>query len=356
MQKEVLIDLTMLKNANSGLCTVARSFAEGFAQMECDDLRFNFLVPPAFEGAYGDKVSYTVTNNWRKRLPVLLPKVDLWHSTFQSYRFLRLPKQAQHILTIHDLNFLYEKHPFKTRRYRYYMQRRIDKAAAVVAISQFVADDIQRNLKLRGKPLRVIYNSVDRLEARPASQPGFIKNTEQPFFFTIGQMREKKNFHALLDVMKQFPGVNLYICGGEQQDEYGQFVAQRIANEGIGNVFLAGAISEAEKCWMYRHCQAFLFPSRFEGFGLPIIEAMQFGKPVFVSNMTSVPEVAGGQGFVWESFDADYMANSIKQHLPEFANPERIERIKAHAYSFNLQRHTQEYLALYRELLKPSVL
>lgn len=353
MPKKVLIDLSALKYTNSGLCNVAHAFAEGFAQLQLDDLKFTFLVPPAFVGKFGDAVDYTVTSYWRKRFSFLLPKVDLWHSTLQAYRYARVSRTTPQILTVHDLNFLYEKRPFKVKSYLRKMQRKIDKASAVVAISQFVADDIARHLTVKNKPLKVIYNAVDRLEDREYKQPLCVANPDRPFFFTLGQIRAKKNFHVLLDVMKSFPDVDLYICGGEAGREYGQSIAQRIAQENIANVFLVGAIAEPEKIWMYRHCDAFLFPSKFEGFGLPILEAMQFGKPVFCSPMTSLPEVAGGQAFIWQNFETAHMVELIKRHRQ--VDSAQVERIKAHAYSFSLDRHTQEYLQLYREVLAKPV-
>lgn len=349
MPKEVLIDLSALKYTNSGLCNVAHAFAEGFSRLQLEDLKFIFLVPPAFVGKFGDAVDYTVTSYWRKRFSFLLPKVDLWHSTLQAYRYVRISRTTPQILTVHDLNFLYEKRPAKARSYLRKMQKKINKASAVVAISQFVAEDMVRHLNLKNTPLRVIYNAVDRLETREYRQPQFVANLARPFFFSIGQMRAKKNFHVLLDVMKSFPEIDLYLCGGEQERSYGQMIAKRILEENITNVFLAGSIAEPEKIWMYRHCDAFLFPSKFEGFGLPMLEAMQFGKPVFASPMTSLPEVAGGQAFIWDNFETAHMVELIQRHRHQDAA--QIERIKAHAYSFNLERHTQEYLQLYRELL-----
>jgi len=352
MRKEVLIDLTALKNANTGLSHVAKSFADGFAALDDQDLAFNFLVPSSLSGAFGDRVKYIEHNAWQRAFPMLLPKVDLWHSTFQNYRLLRHSRNTRQIVTVHDLNFLYEKNPQKAKRYLRNLQQKIDKAAAVVAISQFVAEDIKKNIHLKNKRLKVIYNSVFRLDDQANQQPQFIKDTKKPFFFTIGQILVKKNFHVLLDVMKQFQDTDLYICGKCEEGDYGRFIANRIASENIKNVFLVGAINEQEKIWMYRHCQAFLFPSKFEGFGLPVVEAMQFGKPVFSSAMTSLPEVAGGNAFMWDSFDATHMVDCIKHNLYDFNRDlQRIERSKAHAFSFNLARHSREYLQLYRDTL-----
>ncbi|MDR1503135.1 MAG: glycosyltransferase [Prevotella sp.] len=86
----------------------------------------------------------------------------------------------------------------------------------------------------------------------------------------------------------------------------------------IGNVFLSGVIDAPEKVWMYRNCEAFLFPSKFEGFGLPLIEAMLFGKPVFSSRYTSLPEVGNKYAFFWDNFDAKHMKEVVEKNLNRF--------------------------------------
>lgn len=96
---------------------------------------------------------------------------------------------------------------------------------------------------------------------------------------------------------------------------------------------------------------AFLFPSEGEGFGLPVVEAMQFGKAVFAANRTSLPEVCNGHAIMWEHLDTESMVQSIREHLPDFyKDEERLTRMKEHAASFSYEKHIQAYLDLYREL------
>jgi glycosyltransferase involved in cell wall biosynthesis len=156
------------------------------------------------------------------------------------------------------------------------------------------------------------------------------------------------NFHVLLDVMRAFPGYDLYISG-EDRNEYAMEIRGRIKTGGLANVFLTGAIGQAGKIWLYRHCEAFFFPTLLEGFGLPVIEAMQFGKPVFSSNRTSLPEICGGHAFLWDNFDAEYMIQSRKNFTVDFhSDPGRAEKEKAHAATFGYDKHIAEYLKLYR--------
>ena len=184
------------------------------------------------------------------------------------------------------------------------------------------------------------------------TQPSFA--TGRPFFFTIGQIRRKKNFHLLVDVMRHFPEYDLYICG-DAHFAYAEEVRNLIRENQLTNVFLTDVISQSEKIWLYRNCEAFLFPSEGEGFGLPVVEAMQFGKAVFAANRTSLPEVCNGHAIMWEHLDTESMVQSIREHLPDFyKDEERLTRMKEHAASFSYEKHIQAYLDLYRELAQLS--
>jgi len=351
MTKTVLIDLTMLKQPNSGFGSVTSAFAKGIVESGIKDMHFQLLMPPGHTMPVPDNMSLITANTWKKHFTRALPKAAVWHSTYQHFKFLRLTSETRQIITIHDLNFLYEKKPHRAKHYLNLMQKRIDRAAAIVAISSFVADEIRQHLNVKSKHLEVIYNAVSDLSEAPDQCPTFIRSEQKPFFFSIGAIRPKKNFHVLLDLMKRFPDMDLYICGNMDDTTYVSHLRERITNEGITNAYLPGNISEIEKVWLYRHCSAFLFPSKFEGFGLPVIEAMHFGKPVFSSPLTSLEEVCGGHAFMWQDFNTDHMEQIIRENLPAFGvDKEKVAAMKRYAASFSLDININAYLSLYRKL------
>ncbi|MDR1762307.1 MAG: glycosyltransferase, partial [Bacteroidales bacterium] len=204
----------------------------------------------------------------------------------------------------------------------------------------------------RGKQIEVIYNGVEFLDAQKAQRPATCVENDKPFFFTIGLVREKKNFHTLLDCMKLFPEKQLYIAG-EATSNYAQKIKERIENENITNVTLLGIISNEERIWLYKNCEAFLFPSLFEGFGLPVIEAMQFGKPVFSSQETSLKEIGGNCAYFWDNFEPQHMKAVIDAHLQKFqADSELQEKTIAYARSFSYEKHFEHYKELYERNMK----
>lgn len=353
MQEQVLIDMTNYGNITCGFGQIAANYATLFANQPNEDLHFIYLMKPEFVKDFGPNVTCVPIRKINKFFPCTLPKAHVWHTVNQQQKLVRKANGTKFIFTIHDFNFLKEKSPWKIKKYLYRMQRMVDRADVVTCISHYSADIVRHHVNMHGKEIRVIYNGVERIDTLPDRRPAF--TTGRPFFFTIGQVRKKKNFHLLLDVMKSFPEHDLYICGDTacSHSLYAEEIQNRIQSEGLSNVFLTGIVGQEEKIWLYRHCDAFLFPSEGEGFGLPVIEAMQFGKAVFAAARTSLPEICGGHAFLWEQLETEPMAESIRRHLPGFyEDQERIGRIKEYAYSFSYERHIQAYLDLYRELLQ----
>ena len=135
--------------------------------------------------------------------------------------------------------------------------------------------------------------------------------------------------------------------------QYAQGIAGEDAhNRANHNIYPLSNVSEAEKAALYAACRAFLFPSLCEGFGLPPVEAMRFGKPVFLSKLTSLPEIGGAAAFYWEMLEPEAMAAVVKKQLAAFdASPSQAERLKQHAARFDWERCVEEYLQYYLDIL-----
>ena len=201
-------------------------------------------------------------------------------------------------------------------------------------------------------PQEIIYNGVEFGDPQQERRPVLPFDENSKYLFTIGQIRQKKNFHVLLDAMKLLPQYKLVIAG-EKGSAYADMIEERIKAEGIDNVFLIGTVHNSEKIWLYNHCEAFVFPSMFEGFGLPVIEAMSFGKPVVSSDMTSLKEICSGHAFILENFEADHIAGKITQAIDTYSkDPALVAQNTEYARSFTYRRHMDEYLRIYREMLQ----
>ncbi|GHT77337.1 glycosyl transferase [Bacteroidia bacterium] len=350
MKTKVLIDLCLLDNLNTGLGQVSYSFGEALSKVQADDMDFTFLVPKTFAGKFGTQVSYLAVSKKYRYFPFLLPKFDVWHCISHRARYVPVDFKTKIIFTIHDLVFHLRQGVQRKRTIRR-TQQRINEMDCICTISNYVAGDIRSHFDLKGKTIEVVYNGIQQMDANQEKRPDFIQ-PERPYFFTIGQISERKNFGVLLDMMKLMPEYDLYIAGENFREAALQMKA-KIEIEQITNVFLPGTVTEEEKNYLYNHSQAFFFPSLFEGFGMPVIEAMRLGKPVFSSTFTSLKEIGKTFSFYWENFEPKYMKTLVLNGLADFyTHPEKIEAQKQYASLFSYEKNVEAYLNIYRKVAK----
>lgn len=355
--KKVLIDLSILKHLNCGLGQVAYNYAK-YYQKHAKELKnelnmeIHLLVPASYVGAFGPDVHYHRCNFVYRLCPSLLPKFDVWHSIHQLSRYNPPTRRfTKNVLTIHDLNFLYEKGPSAQERDLKKLGKKIDRADRIVCISQYSMNDVQSHFDIKC-PIEKVYNGVQHISAEGESIPSSCltkrADSSRKFLFTIGQVYPKKNFHVLLDAMKLLPDYDLYIAG-KDTTEYAEMIKKRIREENISNVFLVGEVPHSEKLWFYHHCEAFIFPSLVEGFGLPIIEVMYFGKPVISSDKTSLSEIGGDHVFYLKSFEPTDMVETINHAVEVFyATPSMAEVNRKYAESFSYEKHLKRYIEIFR--------
>lgn len=343
----ILIDLSILRNVHCGLGQVALNY--GYYFRDCyvskPDEQIYLLVPKAFVGAFGDKVQYIVAHKFYRLFPWLICKrFDVWHAIHQLSRYK--PFARHYVLTIHDFNFAYEKQGKRVEKYLRKIQAKVNKADAVAAISEFAKQETERFMQLSGKQVSVIYNGIERIDL---SADQAMPEVQQPYLFSIGEIKPKKNFHVLVDMMRYLPDMHLYIAGNKNTP-YAQEIEQRIAENGLRNVHLLGIVSAEQKVWLYRHCAAFVFPSLFEGFGLPIVEAMLFRKPVICSHATSLSEIGKDHvTYFAPDYPAEASAALIQQAIRQTTH-QQLDAAYTYATSFMWQKHMDSYLSLYRSL------
>lgn len=275
---------------------------------------------------------------------------DLWHATWQNTKYIPSNKDLKLVITIHDLNFLYtSKVQYKKNKLLTEIQKNIDKAAAVTVISNFVKKDVLKYLDLKGKQIDVIYNGVELLEFPTFDTPKYKPNKN--FLFTVGTVLYKKHFHVLPRLLAD-TDYELIIAGIHPEQSYIKQIEAEAEKWGVRErVHLIGSVTDEEKYWYVKNCEAFLFPSISEGFGLPPIEAMLLGKPVFMSTFTSLPEVGGDAAYYFDSFEADAMQKVLKEGLDDYAKNNRKQEIINWASQFSWEESAKGYAAVYKRVL-----
>ncbi len=348
--QEILVDLYKVRNIYSGLGQFSLSFARELMLQTPGNFKIYFLIPKNFNPETDKNIGLKRADYQKRYFPCFTRNYSLWHSLNQFPSHFP-NKRTKHILTVHDLNFLVEKNRAKARKYLRKLQKNVDRADYITAISNGTKKILEENIDLRGKSVKVIYNGISIPEPKEAVKPEYAD--DKKFFFSIGIFSMKKNLHVLLPLMKHFENFRL-ILAGDNKTSYGNYIKVQIKNLNLEDrIILPGTISESDKYWLYSNCEAFLFPSLAEGFGMPVIEAMKLGKPVFLSNNDILHETAGDLAFYFNTFEDVSMSSFIKQKLALFHDDQEnlMKMTKEYANRFDWKVSIGEYIKLYTEIV-----
>lgn len=348
--KQIIFDCERMKYPHTGLYHFCLQLGKALLDARHSNELITFYTAQASKGIFGAEERYLVQKPIHKLFLPSLGKYDVWHVTHQHSMYHPSTRKIPVVLTIHDLNFLKGglKNAGKQKAYLKKLQQKVDNADHLVTISKFVLEDLKQHIDIAQKPVSVIYNGCNIAMLPVLNRPAV--STANPFLFTIGTIAEKKNFHVLprLLVKNNF---YLLIAGVVQDRNYQKKMIDEANRLGVADrIRFVGAISENDKQWYYKHCTAFVFPSIAEGFGLPVIEAMAFGKPVFLSNLTSLPEIGGDAAFYFPDFEPDTMQKVLANGLHLYQHNDMKAAIIAHAQKFNWLTTAQQYLEIYRSL------
>jgi glycosyltransferase involved in cell wall biosynthesis len=165
-------------------------------------------------------------------------------------------------------------------------------------------------------------------------------------------MAEKKNLHVLVPMMANLE-YDLVIAGLESDTNYKQKLKDLTVLHKVENrVHFVGEISEQEKYWYLNNCDGFVFPSISEGFGIPPVEAMRLGKPVFLSKATSLPEVGGDIAYYFEDFESQSMSDVVFNGIEDFQNKNRKQESIDWSNQFTWMKSAELYKEVYKEVLE----
>ncbi len=350
----LFLETERMANLTSGMGQLCLHLGRELVRQKPPGWELTFLVARHQVGIFGPLVKYRVATRWGRFRR--FRGYDIWHCLHQDSRF-HPTRSAQFLYTILDLNYLslpQYSTARRARRKRHY-QARINQAERITTISAYVAEDVQRQLEVPPQLTpRVIYCGVDTpacLSVRPpAVRPG------GPFLFFVGMLQPYKNVHVLLPLLAAYPDYWLVLAGPDKP-EYSRQIWQQAQQLAVSDrLLIPGPIDEAAKWWYYAHCDAFMFPSLLEGFGIPVVEAMAFGKPVFSSSLTSLPEVGGSEAFYFPAFDASTVVETFRKGMALYRNdPLMPNRLRRQSQQFRWETAAAEYWKLYQELIGESI-
>lgn len=269
------------------------------------------------------------------------------------------------IVTVHDLSFLRMPDKFQLAK-RWYLSQlcraSVHKARHVIAVSQQTAADLQQFWGIAESKISVIYNGVGR-EFTPASTiavEAFRRERGLParFFLYLGTLEPRKNLPVLIRAFAQWRAettaanreIKLVIAGakGWFYEQIFALVTQLQLRE---VVLFPGFVPAAELPDWYRAAELFIYPSLFEGFGLPVVEAMACGVPVICSDTGSLVEVVGNSALTFPAQDEAALIDRLHQIMTDTPLRQELRRLGlARAQQFSWQRTAEATFALYCRL------
>jgi len=281
------------------------------------------------------------------------------------------------VLTVHDLIFLLfpEYHlPLNRWFLNRFMPLFIRRADAIIAISQCTKDDLIRHYGVPSEKVTVIYEGVDS-RFHPVTDPDVLGRVRaryglpEHYILYVGTIEPRKNLTALLEafVALRKQASNRQPATSNQRLEAGSWKLviagkrgwlyegffRRLRELGLeGEVILLGFVPDEDLPALYSAAELFVFPSLYEGFGLPVLEAMACGTPVIASNASSLPEVVGEAGILIDPHDVGGLVKAMGRVLMDGGKRREMrEKGLQQAARFSWERTAAMTLGVYRSVL-----
>lgn len=269
-------------------------------------------------------------------------KYDLFHPTYYDDYFLKHIADKPYIVTVHDLTeFKYPDH-FKNS-FAARMTEIISRSKRLIAISENTKNDLIRILKVDPDNIDVVYHGYEK--RNPKKMP----NPFGRYILYVGARAGYKNFSTFLKAYKKLTDKDdelKLICVGTP---FSRNELEKLDKEGLLQKILCMGVNETLLHNLYSHALAFIYPSLYEGFGMPILEAFANDCPVCLSNTSCFPEIAGEAGIYFDPMDWDEMSYAIQKVIynEDFKKRTIIkakERLKIFSWEKCVMETTQSYL------------
>jgi len=344
-----------------------RNLLREFAGLNNDSEIIAYISKRALPAAVPQGVqTRLVSHNPYKRLGFDIPRLvradrpDLLHVQYTGPILSSVPL----VVSVHDVSYL--EHPnyftrFRATQLRLTVKRTVDRAARVLTPSEFSKQAILRHYDLPAERVVVVPNAVssrfrpvDRDVARAEVMQQF--GIPWPFILTVGDLQPRKNHLGLLqafeDVIRARPSLPHRLVFVGKETWASPDLHQAVARSSVADrVHFTGFVEDADLLQLYGACDLFAFPSFYEGFGLPILEAMACGRAVVCSDTTAMPEVADSAGLLFNPHSTSEMARAMLDVLLDNELRARLERLgQQRATLFSWQRSARQTLEVYHDV------
>ncbi|MNQ19043.1 GDP-mannose-dependent alpha-(1-2)-phosphatidylinositol mannosyltransferase [compost metagenome] len=318
-----------------------------------NDIDFWQPINPNFSVMAADIPDYSFAEQttFKRLLDELKP--DLVHFCMpQQPIFYR----GAHITTIHDLTLFNTYNSDKHWLIFHLKQlvgrvvfKRVGKTSRhIITPTNYTKQEYTKFARISADKVTVTYEAADGI-------PGALEPYEHPFtqyLLYVGQQSDYKNLVRLAEahqkLLVEYPDLGLILVG--KLNDSAKKNKQLFEKRGYKNILFTDFLPDSKRNWLYVHCAAYIFPSLMEGFGLPGLEAMNYGAPVISSNATCLPEVYGKAAHYFDPLDTSDMAESIAEVLSDDTlRQDLITRGHEQVRSYSWQRMAEQTLAIYMD-------
>jgi len=336
-----------------------------FPLLYTDNLYFRESV--FFESSFQKKHNFLIKNGkiFRPFLPRKLKRKSIQHTirqlkeqtfdlfipTYYDPYFVAHLKNKPFVLTVHDM--IHELYPHYFANDPETIQNKrllIEAATKIIAISENTKKDLLHFYpQIDAKKVEVVYLAHTITHEMTADQ-----NLPEKYLLFVGKRSLYKNFNffikAVVPIMQQYPDIYIFCAGGNPftSDEL-----SLIDDLGLDGRVMQKNFEDRKLASYYKNALCFVFPSEYEGFGIPVLEAMAAGCPVILTNNSSFPEVAGDAGIYFESNNASDLERKLGELLKSSAFRElHIAKGIQQSRKFSWERTAQETMKVYEQALK----
>jgi glycosyltransferase involved in cell wall biosynthesis len=320
-----------------------RNLLRGFAALDSTSEFIAYISEPGAELHVPDNVQCRrVAGNPFVRLGLDLSRrlrqdrPDLIHVQYTAPLACPVPV----IVSVHDVSFLEQPGyfpPARAAQLQYTVRRTVQRAARVLTPSDFSANAIRKAYNLPDEKVTVVHNAVGSA-FRPASRElaqAFVGNSlgvPGPYILTVGDLQPRKNQTGLIrafeELARAHPDLPHHLVLAGQDSWYASRVRQAAScSSAASRIHCTGFVTDEQLVQLYAGCDLFVFPSFYEGFGIPILEAMACGRAVACSNTSAMLEVADGAALVFNPDSIPEMVRAMRDVLLDSELRLRMERL-----------------------------
>jgi glycosyltransferase involved in cell wall biosynthesis len=369
------IDYTSAVQQKAGIGRYTRGLVEGLARFDQDnryklfsagkDQQFRFW-PRNFSLKELPLTERQLTALWqRMRLPLPVELVTGLVDVYHSPDFVLPPVlAARTVLTVHDLSFMRHPECSSEALLDYLMEavpRSVEQADLIVADSKSTRDDLVELLEVPEEKILVLYPGLESHFA-PVRNEHLLRrlldryDVRYPYILAVGTLQPRKNFVRLIEayniLVRRYQIPHKLVIVGSKGWLYDEIEETIHALRLDGRVNLTGFVKDQDLPYLYSAAEVFAFPSLYEGFGIPVLEAMGCGTPVVTSSVSSMPEVAGDAALLVSPHDVEALASALWRLLDDVYLQNELclrgfERVRQFTWRETAKRLVRAYRRLF---------